>query len=70
MLINIALLILLLYFVLENCVFYVTMKKETVRKINTGKLLSLKLYWNLKKTIKKCVYIHLFASLWHVILFA
>jgi len=34
--INIALVILLLYLVLENCVFYVTMKKETIRKSNTG----------------------------------
>ena len=34
--INIALVILLLYLVLENCVFYVTMKKETIWKSNTG----------------------------------
>jgi len=54
---QIAFLILLLYFVLEKCVFYVNMKKQTKKVTQT--LLSLKLYWNLKI---KCVYIHLFVS--------
>jgi len=46
--INIALLILLLSGALENSVFYVPMKQETIRKV-TQALLSLKLFWNLKK---------------------
>jgi len=31
-----ALIILLLYFDLENCVFYLTTKTETIRKSSTG----------------------------------
>ena len=62
--------ILILYVFLENCVlvFNVTMKRETIRKSNIGIaifeiILELKIY-------KNCVYIHSFASLWHIALFA
>jgi len=56
--ISIALLILLLYFVLENCVFYVTMKKETIGKSNTGiAILEIKLEFEKKRHV--FTYIHL-----------
>ena len=48
-----------LYFVLENCVFYVTMKKETIRKSNTDiAIFEIILQFE-----------HSFASLWHIVLF-
>jgi len=65
---NIALLILLLYSVLENCVFYVTMKKD-IRKSNT--YIAIYIILELKKE-KQCLlitYVHLFASLRHIVLF-
>jgi len=56
--INISFLILLLYFVLENCVFYVTMKKILSEKETQALLFILEF----QQKENKCVYIHLFGS--------
>ena len=52
----------LLYFVFENCVFYVTMKKKISGKV-TQALLSLKLYWNLKQYGNNNVFTYIFCLL-------